>query len=73
MILFGLSNIPVSFQNYVNKILSEKLDIFLIVYLNNIFIYNENLRKIYVNTIYWVLDELQKHGFFANLKKNRFY
>ena len=33
---FGLSNAPVNFQGYVNKILAEKLDVFVIVYLNNI-------------------------------------
>ena len=36
---FGLTNAPVSFQRYINKILAEKLDIFVIVYLNNILIY----------------------------------
>ena len=36
---FGLSNAPASFQGYINKILAEKLDIFVIVYLDNIFIY----------------------------------
>ena len=29
--LFGLSNVPASFQSYINKILVEKLDIFVIV------------------------------------------
>ena len=39
MILFGLSNASASFQGYINKILAEKLDIFVIVYLDDIFIY----------------------------------
>ena len=39
---FGLSNAPASFQGYNNKILAEKLDIFIIVYLDNIFIYTES-------------------------------
>ena len=42
--LFGLSNALATFQKYVNKILAEKLDIFIIVYLNNILIYNKDLR-----------------------------
>ena len=41
--LFGLFNIPATFQRYVNKILAKKLDIFVIVYLDNILIYNEDL------------------------------
>ena len=39
---FGLSNAPASFQGYINKILAEKLDIFVIVYLDDIFIYTED-------------------------------
>ena len=39
---FGLSNAPASFQGYVNKILAEKLDIFVIVYLDDILIYTKN-------------------------------
>ena len=40
--LFGLSNAPASFQGYINKILAEKLDIFVIVYLDNILIYTKD-------------------------------
>ena len=40
--LFGLSNTPATFQGYVNKILAEKLNIFIIVYLDNILIYIKN-------------------------------
>lgn len=39
---FGPLNTPATFQGYVNKILAEKLDIFVIVYLNNILIYIED-------------------------------
>ena len=40
---FRLSNAPASFQGYINKILAEKLNIFVIVYLDDIFIYIKNL------------------------------
>ena len=36
VILFGFSNIPASFQSYINKIQAKKFDIFVIIYLNNI-------------------------------------
>ena len=42
VMLFGLSNAMASFQGYFNKILAKKLDIFIIVYLDNIFIYIED-------------------------------
>ncbi len=35
---FGLSNAPASFQGYIKKMLAEKLDVFVIVYLNDILI-----------------------------------
>ena len=39
---FGLSNAPATFQEYVNKILAEKLDIFVMIYLDDILIYIED-------------------------------
>ena len=40
--LFGLSNAPATFQGYINKILAEKLDIFVVVYLDDILIYTKD-------------------------------
>ena len=51
VILFGLSNTLATFQGYVNKILAEKLDIFVTIYLNNILIYIKNLGQPYVEVI----------------------
>ena len=65
----GLSNAPASFQSYINKILAEKLDIFVIVYLDNILIYTKDPSQGHVEAVRWVLDVLQQHGLFANLKK----
>ncbi len=41
---FSLSNAPASFQGYINRILAEKLDIFVVVYLDDILIYTEDPR-----------------------------
>ena len=70
---FGLFNAPATFQGYVNKILAEKLNIFVIVYLDNILIYTKDPGQAHIEAIYWVLENLRKHGFFANLKKCRFH
>ncbi len=70
---FGLSNAPASFQGYINKILAEKLDIFVIVYLDGILIYTENSCQPHVDAVCWVLEQLRKHGFFAKLKKWPFH
>ena len=71
--LFGLSNVPPNFQGYINKILAKKLNIFVVVYLNDIFIYIKNSGQAYVDAIWWVLKELRKHSLFAKLKKCQFY
>ena len=42
MISFGLFNALASFQGYTHKILVEKLDIFVIVYLDDILVYTED-------------------------------
>ena len=49
--LFRLYDALKSFYNYINKILVKKLDIILIIYLNNIFIYIENLGLDHVKAI----------------------
>lgn len=41
---FSLSNILASFQGNINKIFTEKLDIFITVYLDNILVYIEDPR-----------------------------
>ena len=51
MMPFGLTNAPVTFQGYINKILAEKLNIFVIVYLDNILIYIKNKVKEHVEVI----------------------
>ena len=70
---FGLSNAPATFQGYVNKILAKKLDIFVIVYLDDILIYNKDPGQPYVEAVRWVLDQLQKYLLFAKLKKSYFH
>ena len=70
---FNLSNAPARFQGYVNKILAEKLDVFVIVYLHDILIYTKDVSQGHVEAVRWVLRELPKHGLFANLKKCRFH
>ncbi len=66
---FGLSNAPVSFQGYINKIPAEKLDIFIVMYLDNILIYTKDPGQFYVEVVQWLLEQLRKHSLYANLKK----
>ncbi len=54
-------------------IFAEKLDIFVIVYLDNIWIYTEDLRQSHIKAMRWVLEQLRKYRFYANLKKCQFH
>ena len=57
----------------MNKILAEKLDIFIIVYLDNILIYTKDPAQLHIEATNWVFDQFQKCSPFANLKKCHFY
>lgn len=48
---FGLSNAPARFQDYINKMLAKNFDIFVIIYLDDIFIYTKDLDQGYVKII----------------------
>jgi hypothetical protein len=43
VMLFGLSNIPIIFQACINKVLYLYLDVFCIIYINNILVYSNDL------------------------------
>ncbi len=59
---FGLSNAPTNFQDYINKILAEKLDIFVVVYLDDILTYTEDPGQPHMDAVRWILEQLRKHG-----------
>ncbi len=48
---FGLTNAPAMFQGYMNKILVEKLDVFMIVYFDDIFIDTESEGEEHVQAV----------------------
>ena len=54
--LYAFFNVSATFQGYVHKILAEKLDVFVIAYLDNILIYIKNQGQSYVEAIYWILN-----------------
>lgn len=42
---FGLTNAPVIFQGYVNWVFRDLLDIIVIIYINNIIIFSQDIAE----------------------------
>ena len=51
VIPFGLYNATASFQGYISNMLAGKLDIFFIVYQDDIFIYTDDPRQAHVDVV----------------------
>ena len=51
MMFFELFNAPASLPGYINKILAKKFNIFMDVYLDDIFIYINNLGQGHIKAI----------------------
>jgi hypothetical protein len=62
VILFGLSNVFVIFQTYINKILYLYLDVFCIAYIDDILVYSNDLTS-YKQYIRLIVKVLRDAGF----------
>jgi len=69
---FALVNAPATFQTMMNKILREFLDHGVVVYLDDIRIYSENMDD-YIQLVQKVLDRLEQHDLAVSLKKSVFH
>ena len=59
IMLFKLTNASTTFQTYINNVLREHLNMFVIIYLNNILIYLKN-KKDHKKHIRQILNTLKK-------------
>jgi hypothetical protein len=64
--LFRLTNAPTLFQEQINNVLQEYIDYFIIVYLNNILIYLEELED-YKKQVRTVLTTLRDEALYLSL------
>ena len=69
---FGLVNAPATFQTMMNKILSEFLDHGVVVSLDDILIYSENMDD-HIKLVQKVHDPLEQHNLAVSLKKLVFH
>jgi len=69
---FGLVNAPGTFQTMMNKIQREFMDHGVVVYLDDILIYSENMKD-HIKLVQKVLDRLEQQDLGVSLKKSVFH
>ena len=69
---FGLTNAPASFQHLMNHNFHDLLDIFVIIYLDNILIYSPDLET-HQSHVIQVLDRLCQTQLYAKASKCEFH
>ena len=69
---FSFTNTPMAFQWFMNNIFSNLLDVYVIIYLNNILIYSNNMSK-YHWYVKKVLKYLYKTSLYTKVEKCEFY
>ncbi|MBW0557253.1 hypothetical protein O181_096968 [Austropuccinia psidii MF-1] len=69
---FGLTNAPASFQNLVNDIFADFLDIFVVVYLDDIMVFSSSQEE-HVKHVASVLQRLRDNNLFAKASKCVFH
>ncbi len=70
--LFNLINASIIFQTYINKILTELLNDFYVIYSNDILIFFVK-KTDHVNHMKQILKRLRKFKLYASLKKCKFF
>jgi len=72
ILLFGFINILAIFQIIINHVLKDFIDRIVVVYLDDIFIFNKILEK-YKKYIYFILIVLKQVKLYINTCKSIFY
>jgi hypothetical protein len=65
---FGLSNAPAAFQHYMNEIFVDVLNVCVIMYLDDILIYSDDMSQ-HKKHVKEVLRRLQEHGLYSSPPK----
>jgi glutaredoxin-related protein len=69
---FGLTNAPAYFMYLMNSIFMEELDIFVVIFIDDILIYSKT-RDDHAHHIHIVLQKLRKHRLYAKFSKCAFW
>jgi len=68
---YSLTNAPATFQQFMNDIFKDLLDVCVVVYLDDILIYSEDQSE-HEKHVCQVLQQLQDNNLFAKLEKCEF-
>jgi len=69
---FGLTNAPAAFQRFMNDMFSDLLDVCIVVYLDNILIYSNDITQ-HWSHVKEMLNRLQKARLYAKAEKCEFH
>ena len=69
---FGLANSPATFQNMMNEVLREFLDQGVLVYIDDVLIYSENLEQ-HIELVKKVLKKLAEYNLAVAAHKSTFH
>ena len=69
--LFGLTNAPTTFCNLMNDVLFDYLDAFVVVYLDDIVVYNQTLNEHEMH-LKKVFQRLREHKLYVKPEKCEF-
>ena len=72
MVPFGLCNAPSVWQQFINEVLADLIDVCIVVYLDDILIYSDNLSD-HCKHVHDVLRRLHKHCLFCRTEKCKFH
>jgi hypothetical protein len=64
----GLSNAPAAFQRFMNDVFADLLDVYVIIYLDDILVYSNDPSE-HAAHVREVLRRLRKHGMYARVEK----
>jgi hypothetical protein len=72
VISFGLTNAPAFFMNQMNSVFMDYLDMFVVVFIDDILIYSQSEEE-HADHLKMVLQRLRDHQLYANLSKCEFW
>ena len=69
---FGLTNAPAIFQSMMHDIFKEELDVFVIIYLDDILVFSHDIES-HIEHVNQVLAKLRQYSLYAKLEKCEFH